>query len=293
MRCALFMVAPSILEHSTHQRRLFDWGNNGASRGRIGHRQGSVEQLSARSNNGSDREVGAEGAGRSGEEGGSGSSGTATPASDQRSESRSAGRSERASQADRTPQPASERHESSVAQFSGFISPQVHQEYPNVRRLSLGRDAESGDRSHSGFRSGSKWAVPFRSVLSGLFQRVVLQEARLKSRRILHRGHSDRIQQQQKTTSGTGIVWFEQLRESPALLPAPDSRTERRPYILGIQTLEKVRPSVRVAELELFLSGWFLADRWYARMLDSRCDKEIPSGSNSMPSSVVQQSTKT
>jgi hypothetical protein len=28
-------------------------------------------------------------------------------------------------------------------------------------------------------------------------------------------------------------------------------------------------------------------------MLDSRCDKEIPSGSNSMPSSVVQQSTKT
>ncbi len=175
-----------------------------------------------------------------------------------------------------------------------MISPRhgrpVHERYPNVRMLSLGQDAESGDHSRSGFRSGSKWASLFQSIRSCL-SRLGEQLATLpvNRRTHLHRGGS--MGQQSKNTAESGILLFSDLRQSLPQLPDSDSRTERQPYILGIQALETVRPSVGVAELELFLSGWFLADQWYARMMGSKCDKEIPLGGNSMPSVAVQQST--
>jgi hypothetical protein len=97
---------------------------------------------------------------------------------------------------------------------------------------------------------------------------------------------------QSRSTVENSILLFSDLRQSIPRLPS-GSRTEKQPYMLGIQALETVRPSVTVAEIELFLTGWFLADQWYDRMSDTKGETGVPSSvGHSMPLLAVPQSTK-
>jgi hypothetical protein len=47
-----------------------------------------------------------------------------------------------------------------------------------------------------------------------------------------------------------------------------DSQIEKRPYILGIQTLCKARPWMTMFDVELFLQGWFHAEAALGRNVD-------------------------
>jgi hypothetical protein len=95
-----------------------------------------------------------------------------------------------------------------------------------------------------------------------------------------------------------GTLRDDAVRRSVPLVPCSDSRNEMQFCTRSIQSLERVRPYMTLADGELFLQGWFQAARWYAH-LDSESRKAQQSGSSaypdepdSMPLPAVQQSTR-
>lgn len=69
-----------------------------------------------------------------------------------------------------------------------------------------------------------------------------------------------------------GTLRFDAVRRSIPQVPCSGSRNEMQFCTRSIQSLERVRPYMTLADDELFLQGWFQASRWYAH-LDSESRK--------------------
>jgi hypothetical protein len=124
-----------------------------------------------------------------------------------------------------------------------------------------------------------------RSTFSALAERILRSYRGSLLRRIL-RGlcscyHRIRFEQ-----SIHGTLRDDAVRQSVPLVPCSDSRNEMQFCSRSIQSLEQVRPYMTLADVELFLQGWFQADRWYAH-LDRQSGK---SGQNSSHTPEAQQS---
>ncbi len=95
-----------------------------------------------------------------------------------------------------------------------------------------------------------------------------------------------------------GTLRDDAVRRSVPLVPCSDSRNEMQFCTRSIQSLEQVRPYTTLADVELFLQGWFQAARWYEHVgSESRKAQQVgssayPDGGNSMPPLTVPQSTR-
>jgi hypothetical protein len=135
---------------------------------------------------------------------------------------------------------------------------------------------------------------PMFSVLAGRIQRFYRGSLlRLVLRALGSCYHRIRFER-----SLRGTLRDDAVRRSVPLVPCSDSRNEMQFCTRSIQSLERVRPYMTLADGELFLQGWFQAARWYAH-LDSESRKAQRNGSSaypgepdSMPFPVVRQSTK-
>jgi hypothetical protein len=91
---------------------------------------------------------------------------------------------------------------------------------------------------------------------------------------------------------------FAEIRQSLPQVSFADSRNEMGFCNTSIQTLSEARPYVTLADLRLFVEGWFLAKRWYThtdnggRNVELAGSSAYPDDGNSMPLSVVPQSAK-
>jgi hypothetical protein len=75
-----------------------------------------------------------------------------------------------------------------------------------------------------------------------------------------------RIQQQWKRR--LDALYFEAVRETVPPLCACESPIESNSYIAGIRTLRVVRPWLTLYDYELFLQGWFQAEKCLSRIED-------------------------
>ena len=137
----------------------------------------------------------------------------------------------------------------------------------DFRVVRLGLEGQSAAGPRSKFQLASILASLRESGLfwcrrGGL--RLVRQEIDSCYRRILWL---------RKIWPGRESLIFADIRESLPPIASGDSHTEKQPHILGIQALEKARPYLSLSDLELFLQGWFQAERWYAHM-GTQCEKE-------------------
>ena len=63
-----------------------------------------------------------------------------------------------------------------------------------------------------------------------------------------------------------GTLIFDGVRQSIPQVPCSGNRNEMQFCSRSIQSLERVRPYMTLADGELFLQGWFQAARWYAHL---------------------------
>ncbi|SRR5258708_37548717 len=63
-----------------------------------------------------------------------------------------------------------------------------------------------------------------------------------------------------------GTLRFDAVRQSIPQVPFSDSRNEMQFCTRSIQSLERVRPYMTLADGELFLQGWFQAVQWCAHL---------------------------
>lgn len=59
---------------------------------------------------------------------------------------------------------------------------------------------------------------------------------------------------------------FEKVRQSLPRVPCSDSHNEMQFCTASIQSLQAVRPYLTIADVELFLQGWFLSEQWFRHM---------------------------
>jgi hypothetical protein len=81
-----------------------------------------------------------------------------------------------------------------------------------------------------------------------------------------------RIQQQWKRR--LDALYFEAVRETVPPLCACESPIESNSYIAGIRTLRVVRPWLTLYDYELFLQGWFQAEKCASRIGDTESHRE-------------------
>ena len=102
-----------------------------------------------------------------------------------------------------------------------------------------------------------------------------------------------------ETGLDTSPLRFEAVRSSVPVVDFDACPTETHGCIRGIQTLEKVRPYLTLADAELFAQGWFQAIEYSSRTLGRRagkaqsaprstsCERDNPTVTES-PSSVIE-----
>lgn len=124
-------------------------------------------------------------------------------------------------------------------------------------------DCATGDRANTQRQQGSTWRLRLRAgLLSYRYAGWPIVRSELHS--CLHR-----IGLRWKTKSS--VLLFEAVAEScPSLeLSDHDSQIEMRPYIRGIQALCEDRPWMSLGDIELYLQGWFQAQRVLHGMKDT------------------------
>jgi hypothetical protein len=113
----------------------------------------------------------------------------------------------------------------------------------------------SHGRARKIYHPWSKFFVLRRFALAW-YQRSVWRAVLLEIR-----GTHHRIRRLLRTKLHRTGLCFEPVYRSVPRLADYDSCTERQPYILGIQALAKDRPWMTLSDAELFLQGWFQAER--------------------------------
>ena len=134
-----------------------------------------------------------------------------------------------------------------------FYSSRLTSEAGSYKSGLLVPGGESGDYAHTGFPLRPIWGV-FQGIAVAWFHgsgvRLVLREIRSC-------GH--RIRREWKTRT---VLEFDAVSHSLPQLDVSDSRMAEQPYILGIQALQTPRPLLTLGDVELFLQGWFQAERY-------------------------------
>jgi hypothetical protein len=131
----------------------------------------------------------------------------------------------------------------------------------------FGAEGQSGDHARSRFHPASIVASQRSIVLRWCQDRgvlLILREIRSCYRCIQLRRRTGRV------------LSFEAVRQSvPPLRKCDDSanRIDRHSYIAGIQALERERPWLTLSDVELFLQGWFQADRCMSGNVDTQAGK--------------------
>jgi hypothetical protein len=72
----------------------------------------------------------------------------------------------------------------------------------------------------------------------------------------------------------SGSLVLDEVRQSIPQVACGDSRNEMQFCTRSIQSLEQGRPYLTLADAELFLQGWFQADRWHAHLGSEACKPE-------------------
>src|SRR5450631_1571664 len=104
-----------------------------------------------------------------------------------------------------------------------------------------------------------------RSIFSSLAQ-WILGSYRGSLLRLALRGLSSYCHRMDFERSLRGTLRFDVVRQSIPQVPCSGSRNEMQFCTRSIQSLERVRPYMSLADAELFLQGWFQASRWYAHL---------------------------
>jgi len=149
-----------------------------------------------------------------------------------------------------------------------------------TRFYPLESDAQSDGCSRKLYHRAST-LQPLRHILARWCQRVGLQLVLQESRSCYHR-----IRLRSCRTSGSDTLLFSDLRRSLPPLCEADSSMRTQPYIAGIRTLERDRPYATLGDIELFLTGWFQAERWYGHSDNESSRQVLASASPAQPDSM-------
>jgi hypothetical protein len=147
----------------------------------------------------------------------------------------------------------------------------------DYKSCTLGRGARSGAPRRTRFHPASILGSLLGTAHLWCHRRglaLVLSE----SRSLLHR-----IRRQWKTRME---IRFQEVQASVPDFVDYAFHNERQPYILGIRTLELSRPYLSAGDVELFLQGWFQAERW-ANRKDTLFHSEIGPSAHSSTADVV------
>jgi hypothetical protein len=122
----------------------------------------------------------------------------------------------------------------------------------------------SGERLSDGLRHSKHRQHPIRDAL----QEIALRWCRVAGLRLflLELRNFRCRNRQQREYRKAGLV-FEAVRQKVPSLFDCDSCRESNTYIAGIRALRAVRPWLTVVDCELFLQGWFQAERCSTRTL--------------------------
>ena len=129
-----------------------------------------------------------------------------------------------------------------------------------------------------------------RSMFAVLAERI-LRSYRGSLLRLALRGLCSYYHRIRFERSIRGTLRFDVVRRCVPRVPCSDSRNEMQFCSRSIQSLERVRPYMTLADTELFLQGWFQAARWYAR-LDSQSGKSEQNSSRTSQSWAILSSAE-
>jgi len=125
-----------------------------------------------------------------------------------------------------------------------------------------------------------------RPSMSSSLVEVILRSYRGSLLRLVLRGLRSSYHRIRFERSIRGTLRFDAVRQCVPQVPCSDSRNEMQFCSRSIQSLERDRPHMTLADEELFLQGWFQATRWYAH-LDSQFGKSEQNSSHTSEGAAI------